>query len=528
MQNKVFYASICGFTLGIFVRSFVTIGIPFIIFGVVVGGGLLLLARRKSSAFSSGYLILCAIGFIMFSCGLLRMDVAVSNEKNEIYESQLETVVTLLGVVVREPDIRESSEHLYVKVSGELLLVTTDRYTEILYGDTISFSGKLSKSKPFETDLGRSFDYPGYLHARGVSYIVSFAKIEVIEHEKGNIILSLLVHIKREFMTHTEAVISEPYVGLGEGLLLGVSQALGTDIEDAFRETGIIHIVVLSGYNIMLVVLFINYVLSLVLPQRFRFVFGAASIFLFAFMVGLSPTVMRASAMALLLLLAQSTGRTYAVLRALMITGVLMLILNPYLLVYDVGFQFSFIATLGLILVSPYLASFVTFMPTWFGLREFLTATLATQIFITPILLYQMGQFSVVAVIVNMLVLPMVPVAMFLTFITGLVSFFSTTLSLIFGYMATISLLYIIKIAEKFAELPFASFAVQQFPFYVVIVIYSVYAYILRRLYVKSTLSSPVLVDPLGGWIIVDEADCKILTIESQNDCVSHTPIFFR
>ena len=528
MQNKVFYASICGFTLGIFLRSFVAIGVPFILLGVVVGGGLLLLGRRKSFTFSSAYLALFSVCIIAFSLGLFRMNMEVLQEKNAIYESQLEQVLTLEGAVVQEPDIRESSQHLYVQVADELLLVTTDRYAEVSYGDRITFSGKLSKPGSFETDLGRTFDYPGYLHARGVSYVVSFAKVTLEESGKGNVILSALLQFKHAFMTRIETVMSEPYVGLGEGLLLGVSQALGADLEDAFRKTGIIHIVVLSGYNIMLVVLFVLYMLSLVFPLRLRLIFGVISIFLFACMVGLSPTVLRASAMAVLLLLAQATGRTYAVLRALLITGVLMLLLNPYLLVYDVGFQFSFIATLGLILVSPHLSSYVTFVPTWFGLREFLTATLATQIFITPILLYQMGQFSVVSVVVNLLVLPMVPVAMFLTFITGLVGFFSTTLSLIFGYMATTSLLYIIKIAEKFAELPFASVVVPQFPFYIVIIIYGIYTYILWRLYVRSMLPSQIHTDSLDGWVIVDEADCKILDIESQSDSMLHTPIFFR
>jgi competence protein ComEC len=259
--------------------------------------------------------------------------------------------------------------------------------------------------------------------------------------------------------------------------------------------------------------------------MRFRLLFGAISIFLFACMVGLSPTVMRASAMALLLLLAQATERTYAVLRALVVTGTLMLVLNPYLLVYDVGFQFSFIATLGLILVSPYLASYVTFMPTWFKLREFLTATLATQIFITPLLLYQMGQFSVVAIIVNLLVLPMVPVAMLFTFITGVVGFVSTSLSVVCAYLAYLSLAYIIVIAQAFAKLPFASYVVPAFPFCVVVIVYLLYAYILWRLYVKISKPRRPTVPKTDDWTVVEE---QTLAVSSKINKESDIPIFFR
>lgn len=453
------------------------------------------------------------------------MDRAVQFEENPHYQSQLETVLTEEGIVVREPDIRASSQHLYVKVENELLLVTTDRYVNVSYGDHISFTGKLTKPTSFETDLGRTFNYGGYLHARGVNYVVSYAKITIKDSDKASVILGNVLQFKHLFMRNIEAVVPEPYAGLGEGLLLGVKQALGKDIEASFRTTGIIHIVVLSGYNIMLVVLFVMYIFALFLPMRFRLVCGAISILLFALLVGLSPTVMRASAMALLLLLAQATERTYVVLRALVLTGVFMLILNPYLLVYDVGFQFSFIATLGLIVVSPYLASYVAFMPTWLKLREFLTATLATQIFITPILLYQMGQFSVVAVFANLLVLPMVPVAMLLTFITGMVGFISTSLSFLFGYLAYWSLAYIIFIAQIFAALPFAAYVVPAFPFYVVVIVYFLYAYILWRLYIKTSTPRRPLVEKNDDWTVVEE---QTLAPVTSKTIANDVPIFFR
>lgn len=453
------------------------------------------------------------------------MDREVQFEENPHYQSQLETILSEEGIVVREPDIRASSQHLYVKVNNELLLVTTDRYVAVSYGDHITFTGKLTQPTSFETDLGRAFNYQGYLHARGVNYVVSFAKVTIKDSDKASVLLGNILQFKHLFMRNIEAVLPEPYAGLGEGLLLGVKQALGTDIEASFRTTGIIHIVVLSGYNIMLVVLFVMYLLALFLPIRFRLVCGALSILLFAVLVGLSPTVMRASAMALLLLLSQATERTYVVLRALVLTGVFMLILNPYLLVYDVGFQFSFIATLGLIVVSPYLVSYVAFMPTWLKLREFLTATVATQIFITPILLYQIGQFSVVAIFVNLLVLPMVPVAMLLTFITGMVGFVNGTLSSLIGYLAYVSLVYIIYIAEVFAKLPFAAYIIPAFPFYVVVIVYLLYAYILWRLYIKTSRPNSPVIPKTDDWTVEEE---EVLALSLSKQVNSNTPIFFR
>ncbi|MCB9810775.1 ComEC/Rec2 family competence protein, partial [Candidatus Nomurabacteria bacterium] len=256
-----------------------------------------------------------------------------------------------------------------------------------------------------------------------------FAEVEVVDHDKGNLVISKLLNFKSAFMDNLEKVIAEPAVGLGEGLLLGVKQALGDELEEAFRKTGIIHIVVLSGYNIMLVVAFVMLVLGYFLSRRWRTVFGILAIISFALLVGLSATVVRASIMASLLLIAQATGRIYLVLRALLVAGFIMLLFNPLLLVYDVGFQLSFMATLGLILLTPQLERLFTKIPNLAGARMFLTATIATQIAVLPLLLYQIGQFSVVSVLVNLLVLPMVPVAMLLTFITGMLGFVSMKLT---------------------------------------------------------------------------------------------------
>lgn len=500
MGSFLFYSAAVGFSLGIFTRSFFEYGSAEIIWIGLIGVVLGLIGSRKNSVFAP-FLVCLSIFLIFFSCGLLRMEIAMQSEVDQALELQLDHKVLIEGEIVREPDIRESTQQLYVKVDEELILVTTGKYEEVAYGDVISFEGTLKKPEAFETDLGRTFNYKGYLQARGVNYVVSFAKIKVLNAGKGNFAVSKLLAFKHGFVSRIELVIPQPQVGLAEGLLLGIKKALGEDLENAFRTTGIMHIVVLSGYNIMIVVTFVMYVLALMLPLRARILFGGITIVLFACLVGLSATVIRASGMAVLILIAKATGRTYAVMRALVFTGIVMLLLNPYLLAFDVGFQLSFIATLGLILVSPHLEKYLNFMPTKIGLREFLTATVATQIFVSPILLYQMGQFSVVAVIVNVLVLPMVPVAMLLTFITGMVGFISTALSFPIGFLAHLSLSYILFIAETFAKLPFASFTVPAFPFYVVVLSYIFLGGVLWYLYTRKN----VVQDSLARWIIVEE-----------------------
>src|SRR5690606_5310641 len=147
-------------------------------------------------------------------------------------------------------------------------------------------------------DLGRTFNYPRYLHARGVTYVIAFADVSTRSTSNGNPVLESLFTFKHAFMDNVAHVLAQPEAGLASGLLLGVKEALGDELETVFRKAGIMHIVVLSGYNIMLVIMFVMYVLALVLPFRGRLWFGLCAIFLFACMVGLSSTVIRASVMA--------------------------------------------------------------------------------------------------------------------------------------------------------------------------------------------------------------------------------------
>ncbi|MEX2341273.1 MAG: ComEC/Rec2 family competence protein, partial [Candidatus Paceibacterota bacterium] len=310
-----------------------------------------------------------------------------------------------------------------------------------------------------------------------------------------------LYSFKHSFMLNIERLIPEPQVGLGEGLLLGVKRALGEDLERTFRQTGIIHIVVLSGYNVMIVVTFILFILGAIFGRRLSSVFGIIGIILFALLVGLGATVVRASLMASLLLVMGFTGRIYLAIRGLFLAGALMVIWNPYSLVFDIGFQLSFLATLGLILFSPYLSKQLSIVPNLIGMREFVVATLATQLFVLPLLLYQMGEFSVVAVIVNVMVLPMVAVAMLLTFLTGIISFLSSSLALPFAYVAHLSLSYIIIIAEWFGALSFAAFSVPPFSVWFVPLGYAAIAGLLWQLNREP--------NTLKGWQIVEEVESK-------------------
>ncbi|MBX2866452.1 ComEC family competence protein [Candidatus Kaiserbacteria bacterium] len=478
MSAGSFYSALGGFGIGIFIASFVPVSQAVILWTLLLSLVLGVLWQRRYAAFFlyfSVFLLGCAVG-------LFRMD--VTTWETSPYVGLENTTVSLVGIVVREPDVRSVSQHLYVQDEEHdaLILITTDPFLDVAYGDRTLFHGVVERPESFETDLGRTFNYPGYLRARGVTHRISGAEVEVLGEGEGNPVIERLLLWKHSFMSSLERLLPEPEAGLGEGLLLGVKRALGEDLEEAFRKTGIIHIVVLSGYNIMIVVESIMRLLSYFTTPRTRVLFGGGAILSFALIVGLSATVVRASIMAALVLLARSMGRRYQVTRALLFSGAVMVLFNPYLLVFDPGFQLSFLATLGLILIAPHLEKVFIRVPTQLQIREFVVSTIATQIAVLPLLLYMMGEFSIVAPLVNVLVLPAVPLAMLLSFLSGVIGFVSAPLGMLFGFFAFGLLAYIVSVASWFGDLSLASFAVPTFPFWIVALCYVVMGAVLLKM----------------------------------------------
>jgi competence protein ComEC len=183
--------------------------------------------------------------------------------------------------------------------------------------------------------------------------------------------------------------------------------------------------------------------------------------------------------MALIATTAEFFYKDYDVLRALCIAGYGMIFINPIIVLYYPSFQLSFLATLGLILLSSpiekRLAIWPRLFPEWFGMRGLVASTLATQIIVLPLLLYMMGQISVVGIFVNILVLPFVPLTMLAVFLTGAFGIVSHIFSFIPGVLAHILLSYELTMVHLFAHLPYAVLEFHGFTLWMMWVCYALY-----------------------------------------------------
>lgn len=275
---------------------------------------------------------------------------------------------------------------------------------------------------------------------------------------QGNYIKEKLFIFKKKIIQQIKKILPEPESSLLAGILIGAKEDMGKELLEEFRETGIIHIVVLSGFNLTILAQFIMIILS-VFGRKVSAIFGSLSIILFAIMTGASATIVRASLMALLVILARVLGRSSEAVRLLFLAGFIMLIFNPMLLLYDASFQLSFLATLGLLVLSPKIEDFIKYGNfKIFNLKEILGATLSTQIFVFPLLLYLMGEISIISPLVNILILILVPFSMLLGIVTIAISFINFELGLIFSYANYLILSYDLTVVHYFSDLDFSTF----------------------------------------------------------------------
>ncbi|HEY4510274.1 MAG TPA: ComEC/Rec2 family competence protein, partial [Candidatus Paceibacterota bacterium] len=204
---------------------------------------------------------------------------------------------------------------------------------------------------------------------------------------------------------------------------------------------------------------------------------GVLGIVLFTLMTGASATIVRASIMAIIALIARSSGKTYAVTRALFLAVFIMILENPKILRFDASFQLSLLATLGLIYLSPILEKRFRFLPNTLNLREATVATVGTQIFVLPLLLYTSGVLSLVSLPVNLLTLIVVPLTMFFGFLAGGVGIVSAIVATPFAWISYTLSEYILQVGRIFSKIPFGSLTINYFPFWLMVGIYTLYAW---------------------------------------------------
>jgi len=370
--------------------------------------------------------------------------------------------------IAKEPEITGRNQKIIVLERGEAarkFLVNSPIYPEFHYGDKIRLDCVLEIPKSFSPapDNENTFDYKMYLAKDGIFYICQKPKIEFVS-AGGSGIYKAILNIKNKFEESIEKFTPSPESGLLIGLLLGGDDKLSKEVQNNFSQTGMTHIVAVSGYNVTIVAEYLMILgIFLGLWRRQAFWFAVVGIGLFVFMTGFPSSAVRAGIMGTLLLWAMKNGRLANSQNAIIFSAAVMLLINPLLLKWDIGFQLSFLATMGIIFLYPFLEKRLVLKNKTFGIWEILLLTLSAQSFVLPIIIYNFGRLSIISPLANILVLPIIPATMLLGFVSSFLGIFSNFLGTIFAWLAYLPLRYEVEIINYLAHLPLASVEIKHF-----------------------------------------------------------------
>lgn len=453
-----------GWLAGIALAETVRMSLAWL-FGIALAAGVGLYVLRRRRAWR--WLLLFTLAFSLGSVRLLLAEPDITQAHLSWYNGTAQ--VTIRGVVVDRPDIlgdqqqlrvrasRVSSVDVDAEVEGDLLvsLGADPRYR---YGDEISVSGDLVPPPRFP-----SFDYQSILARRGIHSLIRRPDIHLLTRGQGNWLRAHIYSFKDRVAVTITRILPMPQSALLAGMLVGDESGIPTSLEEAFRTTGTSHIVVISGWNVAVLAGLVIVLFGPLTGRRVSLWLALAVVAGYTVLVGADPSVVRAAIMGGLTLLALLAGRQTLAWNSLALAAIAMTLIDPFML-WDLGFQLSFAATLGIILFQPPLKRLSNRGLARLGLvgrlwltrlvSELILVTFSAQLLVVPILVYRLGELSLITLPANLIVLPAQTILLGLGAMATMGGLVWLPLGQLLGWLAWPFLTYTIVAVEKLAQLP--------------------------------------------------------------------------
>lgn len=391
-----------------------------------------------------------------------------------------EKVITVIGKVSEPPKLTPVRQTVLIvpkTINGKaietkmIISVRTSPLEEYRSGDYVRVTGKFQLRSDFISETDRQVSYRMMSYSKKILGDINFpTSLRIIGHE--SIITTWLSSMKNKFTESLHTIFILPGSGLLSGMMLGDTSAIDYSILDAFRMVGLIHIVVLSGYNITLIThTFIKIFAFRGYFGRLQLALGA--LVLFIGIVGISATALRAGIMAACVSLARYFVRPAITTRVLLITLAIMVFFSPYALLFDLSLQLSFLATIGIVYLFPYFQEkFPRLAEGTFS--EIVLQTIAVNCVVLPLILYQIGTISPVFLPVNVLVLGFIPFLTIGGFVITSIGVIAPKIALVAAYPVQFLADMIIAFADWTAQHdPFFT-TIPQFSLTILILVYGV------------------------------------------------------
>ncbi|HEX2923936.1 MAG TPA: ComEC/Rec2 family competence protein [Chloroflexota bacterium] len=369
--------------------------------------------------------------------------------------------VSIQGTVSNRPEAQDNSlllrldaDRLQPEGVGEWmgtrgrLLVRTSRYQEWGYGDRLVVRGELRAVQPV------SGYWADYLARQGIHTTLEYPTIGLLERASPDDPMTLIEAVRTRLDELCVELLPEPHASLLSGILVGSRSRMPVEFRDALNVTSTSHVVAVSGFNVTVVAGIAQLLALRLLARREATLLAIVAVWVYSLLTGLPPSALRAALMATMGLLAILVGRGGDALSFLLFSGAVMVGLDPPLL-YDLGFQLSFLATTGLVLLEPVLRTCLSKLPGW--LASSLSVTLAAQLATMPVLVSSFHTLSLVSPLTNLLIAPMLPGIMAVGTVVVAAGAVAKPLGELLAPVAWLYLTYLVEVILWTARLPAAS-----------------------------------------------------------------------
>ncbi len=412
------------------------------------------------------------IALALFALALGGMRFSLTPATSEIAAFNNRGGMTITGTVAAPPMLRDTRADIRLNAqtltrTGEtlptsgLILVRAARHTDVNVGDRIAVTGELIAPPTLD-----DFSYADYLARGGVYSLLINADVELVSPAPVGDFWRILADVRAHTRDVIASAIPEPAAGLLTGILLGDESGISPDLEADFAATGAAHIVAISGFNMIVISSIVIGMLSrLNLPKRRAAIIALIIIGIYTIFVGASAAVTRAALMSGLLIVGRSIRRKTFVPASLAFAAILLSALNP-LTLWDVGFQLSMGAVFSIALLADPLSRrfdrllkrlssrHADRLAAW--LNEPIVVSLAAMLGTLPITMLYFGRVSLVALAVNLLIVPVQPMVLALGGLASLTGLIAPAIAAPIFACVLVLLGWTITAVRTFADIPLA------------------------------------------------------------------------
>lgn len=470
MSKADIFSLLClSFIAGVFTASFL---IPNAINIFLVGLIIILSLAIIGIFWQKPTFVLIGFCLLLFVCGIYLFEFKYADISKNIFILNDQNNAVIIGKNIREPQPGYKNQRLIVSVkkiildsgtefSGQELgkiIIYTDNFKEYEYGSQIKAIGKINIPKELN-----GFDYKGYLAKDGIVATLNYPKIEIVNNALNLNILEVaylkILKFKDLMRGQIEKNLGPEEGAVNQAMILGDNATMSDELKQKLSQSGLSHVIAISGAHIVLFsVIIFETLLFFGLWKKQAATASIVLIVLYVILVGAMASAVRSGIMACLLMLAQLFDRQGESERVLILAAFFILLQNPLALKYDLGFELSFLAIIGLIFVAPYISHQFArlFKDKFKTLNEVLSATIAAQILTLPVLVFNFGYFSTVSILSNILISPIMPILMALGLCFPLVGLILPFFGFFLSFFCSVLIKYLLLVVDLTAKAPFS------------------------------------------------------------------------